>query len=64
MSKSTALATTLTEYSEASSIHGISYIFNRSHGGPARFFWLIIVIIFAGLGIHWSAEVIMDICIP
>jgi uncharacterized protein (DUF983 family) len=63
MSKSSALATTVTEYSEASSIHGVSYIFNRRNEGPARFVWLIIVIIFAGLGIHSSSEVKMDTCI-
>jgi hypothetical protein len=56
-SKSCAVMETVTEYSDASTIHGISYIFNRSQGGAARFAWLVIVIGFASLGIYMSVKV-------
>jgi hypothetical protein len=60
-SKSRAVMETVTGYSEASTIHGISYIFDRSQGGAARFAWLVIVIGFALLGIYWSVEVLTQL---
>jgi hypothetical protein len=56
-SKKAALVNTVTQYSEASSIHGISYIFGRSQGAAPRVVWLLIVVGFAALGIYWSVEV-------
>jgi hypothetical protein len=54
---------TVTDYSEASTIHGISYIFDRSQGGAARFAWLVIVTGFASLGIYWSVEVLTQLLV-
>ena len=49
---------TTAEYSQSSSVHGIQYIFE---GGTnllaSRIIWIIIVLIFAILGIVWSVEV-------
>ena len=49
---------TSTEYSQSSSVHGIQYIFESGTNLLAsRIIWVIIVVIFAILGIVWSVEV-------
>ena len=48
---------TATEYAEVSSIHGISYIFERNHGIVSRFAWLLIVLSAVTLGVYWSFKV-------
>ena len=49
---------TATEYAEVSSIHGISYIFERNHGIVSRFAWLLIVLSAVTLGVYWSFKVV------
>ena len=49
--------TTTIEYSQSSSVHGIQYFFESGTNlKPSRILWMIIVIIFAILGIVWSVE--------
>ena len=48
---------TATEYAEVSSIHGISYIFERNHGIVSRFAWLVMVLSAVTLGVYWSFKV-------
>ena len=48
---------TATEYAGVSSIHGISYIFERSQGIVSRFAWLVIVMSAVSLGVYWSLKV-------
>ena len=50
--------TTTIEYSQSSSLHGIQYIFESGTNlFASRIIWMIIVVIFAVLGIVWSVEV-------
>ena len=50
--------TTTIEYSQSSSLHGIQYIFESGHNlFASRIIWMIVVVIFAVLGIVWSVEV-------
>ena len=49
---------TTIEYSEASSLHGIQYIFERGQNLLAsRIVWLLLAVAAAILGIVWSVEV-------
>ena len=48
---------TATEYAGVSSIHGISYIFERSQGIVSRFAWLLIVMSAVTVGVYWSFKV-------
>ena len=48
---------TASEYSEASSVHGVAYVFDKGHGSLPRFAWLLIVVSGLTLGIFWSVEV-------
>ena len=47
--KKTALVQTTEEYASRSSIHGISYIFDRELNIVDRFLWLFVVLSFAGV---------------
>ena len=50
--------TTSIEYSQSSSVHGIQYFFESGTNlHPSRILWMIIVFIFAILGVVWSVEV-------
>ena len=51
------LINTATEYAGVSSIHGISYIFERSQGIVSRFAWLLIVMSAVTVGVYWSFKV-------
>ena len=63
-SRKTALTQTTEEYASRSSIHGISYIFDRDLSIVDRLLWLFLVIAFAGvaaaltwnLWIQWRNE--------
>ena len=48
---------TAEEYSGASSVHGVAYVFDKEHGALPRFAWLLIVLSGMTLGIYWSVEV-------
>ena len=48
-SKKAALTQTTEEYASRSSIHGISYIFDRELKIADRLLWLLVVIAFAGV---------------
>ena len=48
-SRKTALTQTTEEYASRSSIHGISYIFDRDLSIVDRLLWLFLVIAFAGV---------------
>ena len=49
---------TIVEYSQASSVHGIQYIFESGANlAVSKIFWVIFVIAAAGAGIYWSIEV-------
>ena len=52
-----AIINTATKYAEVSSIHGISYIFDRSQGIVSRFAWLLIVMSAVTVGAYWSFKV-------
>ena len=55
--KDTVTKTTV-EYSQASSVHGIQYIFESGANlAVSKIFWVIFVIAAAGAGIYWSIEV-------
>ena len=55
--KDTVTKTTV-EYSQASSVHGIQYIFESGANlAVSKLFWVIFVIAAAGAGIYWSIEV-------
>ena len=47
--KKTALTQTTEEYASRSSIHGISYIFDRDLNFVDRLLWLFVVLSFAGV---------------
>ena len=51
------IVNTATEYSKASSIHGIVYIFDHSQGFVSRIAWLLIVMSAVILGGYWSFKV-------
>ena len=51
------VAKTTMEYSAASSLHGLQYIFESGrHLSLSKVMWLVVVIAAAGLGIVWSVE--------
>ena len=69
--KKTALVQTTEEYASRSSIHGISYIFDRELQIADRLLWLLVVIAFAGVAaaLTWNfwtqwrnEQVIMNRC--
>ena len=51
-----AVATTGHEFANATSIHGISYIFDTNILILERILWLIIVTFFAGLSSYWIVD--------
>ena len=51
------IITTATEYAGVSSIHGISYMFERSQGIVSRFAWLLIAMSAITVGVYWSLQV-------
>ena len=56
--KPNVVTQTTIEYSEASSLHGIQYIFERGKNLLAsRIVWLMLAVAAAILGIVWSVEV-------
>ena len=56
--KTNIVSQTTIEYSEASSLHGIQYIFERGkHLLASRIVWLMLAVAAAILGIVWSVEV-------
>ena len=56
--KTNIVTQTTVEYSEASSLHGVQYIFESGKGlSGSRIFWLGLAIAAAILGIVWSVEV-------
>ena len=56
--KSNIVTQTTIEYSEASSLHGVQYIFESGKDlSASRIFWLALAIAAAILGIIWSVEV-------
>ena len=58
MFKKDVVSTTTIEYSQSSSLHGVQYIFESGTNLlVSRIIWVIIVVIFAILGIVWSVEV-------
>ena len=48
---------TAEEYSGASSVHGVAYVFDKEHGALPRFAWLLIVLSGMTRSIYWSVEV-------
>ena len=54
MKSSRPFSRTLFEYAEASTTHGISYIFERGRLILERVFWVIVVIIAIGFAGTWS----------
>ena len=49
---------TIVGYSQASSVHGIQYIFESGANlAVSKLIWVIFVIAAAGAGIYWSVEV-------
>ena len=51
------VAMTTLEYSAASSLHGLQYIFESGrHLSLSRVMWVVVVITAAALGIFWSVE--------
>ena len=69
-SRKTALTQTTEEYASRSSIHGISYIFDRDLSIVDRLLWLFLVIAFASvaaaltwnLWIQWRNERVIKLC--
>lgn len=56
--KTNIVTQTTIEYSEASSLHGVQYIFESGKDlSASRIFWLALAISAAILGIVWSVEV-------
>ena len=54
MAKSTAVSKTLQEYSEASTVHGISYVFSKYLPLPDRLLWTLLTTIALALASYWS----------
>ena len=54
MAKSTAVSKTIQEYCEASTVHGISYVFSKSLPLPDRLLWTILTAIALALASYWS----------
>ena len=54
MAKSTAVNKTIQEYSEASTVHGISYVFSKSFPLPDRLLWTLLTTIALALASYWS----------
>ena len=54
MAKSTAVSKTIQEYSEASTVHGISYVFSKSLPLPDRVMWTLLTTIALALASYWS----------
>ena len=53
-----AASQTAAEYGEASSLHGIQYIFERGQSlFVSRLFWLLVVLSAIVVGVFWSVEV-------
>ena len=51
------MAETTVEYSGVSSLHGIHYIFESGRKlYISKVIWLLVVLVFTGLGIIWSVE--------
>ena len=59
--KNNIVAETTIEYSQASSLHGVQYIFESGKNlSASRIFWLALAVAAAILGIVWSVEVGWD----
>ena len=54
MAKLTAVSKTLREYSEASTVHGVSYVFSRSLPLLDRLLWTLLTMIALALAAYWS----------
>ena len=54
MAKSTAVSKTLREYSEASSVHGVSYVFSKSLPLLDRLLWSLLTLAALALAAYWS----------
>ena len=54
MAKSTAVSKTLREYSEASSVHGVSYVFSKSLPLLDRLLWALLTLAALALAAYWS----------
>ena len=60
MKKTNIVTQTTIEYSQASSLHGVQYIFESGkHLSASRIFWLALAIAAAILGVVWSVEVFL-----
>ena len=58
--KTNIVTETTIEYSQASSLHGVQYIFESGkHLSASRIFWLALAIAAAILGVVWSVEVFL-----
>ena len=54
MARSTAVSKTLREYSEASSVHGVSYVFSKSLPVLDRLLWSLLTLVALALAAYWS----------
>ena len=54
MAKSTAVSKTLREYSEASSVHGVNYVFSKSLPLLDRLLWALLTLAALALAAYWS----------
>ena len=54
MAKLTAVSKTLREYSEASSVHGVSYVFSKSLPLLDRLLWALLTLAALALAAYWS----------
>ena len=54
MAKLTAVSKTLREYSEASSVHGVSYVFSKSLPLLDRLLWSLLTLAALALAAYWS----------
>ena len=54
MARSTAVSKTLREYSEASSVHGVSYVFSKSLPVLDRLLWTLLTLVALALAAYWS----------
>ena len=54
MARSTAVSKTLREYSEASSVHGVSYVFSKSLPVLDRLLWTLLTLVALTLAAYWS----------
>ena len=56
MSKKSSITATVREYAEASTVHGVSYVFSRSLSLSDRLLWTLVTLVCLGLSIYWSVS--------